>query len=113
MPLIFQKVLYFLPGSWLSGYFIIATNAWMQHPVAYRIAEDGSFHVTSLWGLLTNSWLIWQYAHNMTAAVATGSFVMAGVGAFYLLSKQYTEYAKTFLRIGVTGGAIACAARLV
>ena len=94
-------------GSWLSGYFIIATNAWMQHPVAYRIAEDGSFHVTSLWGLLTNSWLFWQYAHNMTASVATGSFVVAGVGAFYLLSNQQTDYAKTFLRIGITGGAIA------
>ena len=24
-------------GSWLSGYFIVATDAWMQHPVAYRI----------------------------------------------------------------------------
>ena len=23
-------------GSWLSGYFIIATDAWMQHPVGYR-----------------------------------------------------------------------------
>src|ERR1700727_1616249 len=24
-------------GSWISGYFIIVTNAWMQHPVPYRI----------------------------------------------------------------------------
>ena len=100
------SVMLFL-GSWLSGYFIMATNAWMQHPVAYRIAEDGSFHLTSLWGLLTNSWLLWQYAHNMTAAAATGSFVMAGVGAFYLLSNQHTEYAKTFLRTGVTVAALA------
>ena len=23
-------------GSWLSGYFIIVTDAWMQHPVAYQ-----------------------------------------------------------------------------
>src|SRR5215471_15933693 len=22
-------------GSWLSGYFIVATNAWMQHPVGF------------------------------------------------------------------------------
>jgi len=94
-------------GSWLSGYFIMATNAWMQHPVAYHITEDGVFHLTSLWGLLTNSWLVWQYAHNMTAAVATGSFVMAGVGAFYLLSTRHTKYAKTFLQTGVTAGAMA------
>ena len=94
-------------GSWLSGYFIMAANAWMQHPVAYTIAADGSFHLTSLWGLLTNSWLVWQYSHNMTAAVATGSFVMAGVGAFYLLSGRHPDFAKTFLRTGVTAGALA------
>src|ERR1039457_173574 len=29
-------------GSWLSGYFIVATDAWMQHPVGYAKATDGS-----------------------------------------------------------------------
>src|SRR6266702_5026995 len=29
-------------GSWLSGFFIIITDAWMQHPVAYRLAPNGS-----------------------------------------------------------------------
>lgn len=41
-------------GSWLSSYFIIATNAWMQHPVAYTAATDGTVVVKSLSGLLTN-----------------------------------------------------------
>ena len=27
-------------GSWLSGYFIVATNAFMQHPVGHRIGPD-------------------------------------------------------------------------
>src|SRR5882724_12492995 len=39
-----------LVGSWLSGYFIIAANAWMQHPVAYARLPDGSFQVTSFLG---------------------------------------------------------------
>src|SRR5215813_3574761 len=38
-------------GSWLSGYFIIAANAWMQHPVAYARLPDGSFQVTSFLGV--------------------------------------------------------------
>ena len=54
-------------GSWLSGDSIIATNAWMQHPVAYSVAEDGRLFVNSLTGLLMNPWIFWQYAHNMTA----------------------------------------------
>ena len=96
-------------GSWLSGYFILATNAWMQHPVAYTVAPDGRLFVDSLSGLLTNPWLFWQYAHNMTAAVVTASFVMAAVGSFYLLSGLHAPYAKTFLRTGVVTGAIATA----
>jgi cytochrome bd ubiquinol oxidase subunit I len=96
-------------GSWLSGYFILATNAWMQHPVAYTVAQDGRLFVDSLSGLLTNPWLVWQFAHNMTAAVVTASFVVAAVGSFYLLSGLHVKYAKTFLRTGVVAGAIATA----
>ncbi len=95
-------------GSWLSGYFIIATNAWMQHPVAYARMADGGFQVTSFWGLLMNPWAQMQFAHNMSGAVITGAFVMAGVGAYYLLEEQSAEYGRTFLRVGVIAGVIAC-----
>ncbi|HNP59837.1 MAG TPA: cytochrome ubiquinol oxidase subunit I [Nitrospirales bacterium] len=96
-------------GSWLSGYFILATNSWMQHPVAYTVAPDGRLFVDSLSSLLTNPWLFWQFAHNMTAAVVTASFVMAAIGSFYLLSGLHVKEAKTFLRTGVVAGAIATA----
>lgn len=95
-------------GSWLSGYFILATNAWMQHPVAYTVADDGRLFLNSLSGLLTNPWLFWQYAHTMTAAVVTSSCVMAAIGAFYMLSGNHLAHAKTFIRTGVVAGAIAC-----
>jgi cytochrome bd ubiquinol oxidase subunit I len=45
----------------------------------------------------------------MTAAVVTGSLVMAAIGAFYLLSGQYVTHAKTFVKTGVVAGAIGCA----
>ncbi len=94
-------------GSWLSGFFIIATNAWMQHPVAYSVAADGSVHLASFWGLLLNPWLGWQYLHNMIGAVVTAAFVMSAVGAFYLLDRRHEEYGKVFLRLGVTTGLLA------
>ena len=97
-----------LLGSWLSGYFIIATNAWMQHPVGYRSAPDGSVHLASFWALLFNPWAIWQYAHNMTGAVVTASFVMAAVGAFYLLSGQHDEHGEALrCATGVIAGVVA------
>jgi cytochrome bd ubiquinol oxidase subunit I len=93
-------------GSWLSGYFIIATDAWMQNPVGHAFASDGSVQLSSFWELVLNPWILWQYTHNMGGAVITGSFVVAAVGAFYLLSGKDDEYGGLFVRLGVTVGLI-------
>ncbi len=94
-------------GSWISGYFIIATNAWMQYPTGYTLGPGGEILLDSFWGLILNPWILWMYPHNMIGAVTTGAFVMAGVGAFYLLMKKHEQYGKTFLKVGVTAGFIA------
>lgn len=91
-------------GSWISGFFIIVTDAWMQHPVAYHVLPDGRFELTSFAGLLLNPWGLLQYAHNMSGAVITGAFVMAATGAFYVLENKFAEYGKAFLRVGVVAG---------
>lgn len=93
-------------GSWVSGFFIVITDAWMQYPVAYSTAPDGAVTLTSFWALLLNPWGLWQYAHNMSGAVITASFVMAAVGAFYLLEQRHLELAKIFVRMGVIIGFI-------
>src|SRR5258707_1019542 len=99
-------------GSWLSGYFIVATDAWMQHPTGYRVGANGAIELSSFWDLLLNKWALWQYAHTMLGAVQTGCFVMAGVGAFYLLTKRHEIYGRTFVRAGVLVGVIAALLQL-
>jgi cytochrome bd ubiquinol oxidase subunit I len=99
-------------GSWISGFFIIVTNAWMQHPVAYSVLPNGSYEVTSFWGLLTNPWALLQYAHNMSGAVITASFVMCSVGAFYVLENRFSEHGRIFLRVGVIAGLISCVTQI-
>jgi cytochrome d ubiquinol oxidase subunit I len=101
----FSAVMVWL-GSWISGFFIIVTDAWMQHPVGYARMADGHFEMLSIWQLLLNPWAILQYMHNMTGAVVTGSFVMAAVGAFYLLEGKSQEYGRIFLKVGVIAGVI-------
>jgi cytochrome d ubiquinol oxidase subunit I len=101
----FSAVMVFV-GSWISGFFIIVTDAWMQHPVAYNRLPNGQFEVTSFWQLLLNPWALLQYMHNMTGAVVTASFVMSAVGAFYLLEGRRTEFARIFLKVGVIAGLI-------
>ena len=94
-------------GSWISGFFIIVTDAWMQHPVGYEIAADGTAHLNSFWSLIFNEWALWQYLHNMDGALITGSFAMAATGAYYVLSQKQEEYGQIFLRLGITVAALA------
>jgi len=94
-------------GSWLSGWFIIATNAFMQNPVGHAVGPDGRLELVNFWRFVLNPWGVWQYLHNMTASVVTSSFVMAGVGAFWALSSRHREHASLALRTGVIVGLIA------
>ena len=93
-------------GSWLSGYFIVATDAWMQNPVGYAQMADGNVQLTSFWQLVLNPWAIVQYVHNMSGAAVTGAFVMASIGSFYLLMKKHVEQGRIYVRIGVIAGLI-------
>jgi cytochrome d ubiquinol oxidase subunit I len=94
-------------GSWLSGYFIVATDAWMQHPTGYALGANGEIILTSFWALILNPWVLWQYTHTMSGSVVTASVVIASVGAFYLLNKRHQQYGRTFVRLGVIAGFIA------
>jgi cytochrome bd ubiquinol oxidase subunit I len=94
-------------GAWLSAYFIIAANAWMLHPVGYTILPDGEIVLESVWALLLNPWLLWQFTHNQLGSMMTAAFVMSGVGAVYLLLGRDEEYGRLFVRIGVVTGLIA------
>jgi cytochrome d ubiquinol oxidase subunit I len=95
-------------GSWLSGYFIIATNAFLQHPVGYTVGQDGALHLADFWEFLFNPWTIWQYAHNMTASVITAAFVVCSVGAYWSLMGKHVDHALICLRVGVLAGLPAC-----
>ncbi|HUN65007.1 MAG TPA: cytochrome ubiquinol oxidase subunit I [Bacteroidota bacterium] len=103
----FVSSLLVFAGSWLSGFLIVQTDAWMQHPVGFTIAPDGSATLTSFTDLLFNRWGLWQYAHTMAGSVVTASFAMASVGAYYLLTGKHGTPAILFVRLGVSVGLIA------
>jgi len=102
----FSSFMVFL-GTWASGYFIIATNAWVQHPVGYRTLENGNIELNNYWAVLFNPWVFPQYAHNMGGAVVCGAFVVTGLGAYYVLARRHEEYGRVFLKVGVIAGVLA------
>jgi cytochrome d ubiquinol oxidase subunit I len=87
-------------GSWVSAYFILVTNAFMQHPVGFQIEANGSLGIASIRTFLLNPWAWVQFFHNQMAALVTGSFVVTAVGAFYTLRGRHTIQARLYLRAG-------------
>ena len=94
-------------GSWLSGYFILVTNAFMQYPLGYRVEADGSLGLASLSAYLLNRWAWVQFAHNQMAAVVTGAFVVTAVGAFYALRGLHPSQARMYLHTGTVAAVVA------
>lgn len=94
-------------GSWASGYLILATHSWMQHPVGYEVLENGKFVLKNFSALFSNPWLLPSYLHNQAGSLITSAFFVSAVGAFYVLSNSHKEYGKLFLKTGVVFGLIA------
>jgi cytochrome d ubiquinol oxidase subunit I len=97
-------------GSWGSGYFIIATNAFMQHPVGYEMvgnAPNQTLGLANISEFLLNPWAWIQFSHNQCAALVTGSFAITALGAFYTLRNEHREQAGLYLRSGTLAGLFA------
>jgi len=97
-------------GAWISGYFIIVTNAFMQYPIGHSL-EDGKLQIADFGAFVLSPWAMWEYLHNMSASVVTASFVVAGVAAFWTLEGRAREAAAS-LRMGVVAGLVSCALQL-
>ncbi len=93
-------------GSWASGFLIIATHSWMQFPVGYEIMENGKFVLNNFSALFSNPWLWPSYLHNQLASVITSSFVVASIGAFYILNEKHSGFGRLFVKTGVIFGLI-------
>ncbi|WP_199571528.1 cytochrome ubiquinol oxidase subunit I [Streptomyces murinus] len=89
-------------GSILSAYFILAANSWMQHPVGYRINRArGRAELTDFGRVLTQSTVVVQVFHTLSAALLTGGAFLAGIAALHLMRKRHIPVMKTSLRLGL------------
>src|SRR4051794_8268781 len=71
-------------GTWLSAYFILVANSFMQHPVGYKIV-GGQAQLTDVWAVLTNRFALVAVAHTLLVALTTGSLVILGVASWHIL----------------------------
>jgi cytochrome d ubiquinol oxidase subunit I len=77
-------------GTVVSAFFILTANAWMQHPVGYRVVGHKAL-LTNFWAVLRNSTLWAEFTHTVLAAFATGAMFVLGVSAWQLLRGRHPE----------------------
>jgi len=94
-------------GSWASAYFIVTTNAFLQHPVGHVVGPGGTLQLANLGAFVLSPWAIAQFLHTILGTVVTGAFVVAAVGAFYALRGLHADASRRFLAVGVWCGLIA------
>jgi cytochrome d ubiquinol oxidase subunit I len=78
-------------GTCISAFFILAANAWMQHPVGYVVnPETGRAEMTDIMAMLMNPTAWSFFGHTILAALLTGGMFVIGVSAYHLARKQET-----------------------
>ena len=83
-------------GTFVSAFWILVANSWMHTPAGAEF-RDGILHVTSWTEAIFNPSFPYRFTHMAVASFLTGSFVVAGVSAWYLLKGHRVEANKKAL----------------
>ncbi len=91
-------------GAVLSAQWILAVNAFMQHPVGYAVEQE-IVKLVDFWALLTNPYLFYQLAHTLAASITTGAFFILGISAVQLVRQPSAAF-RSALRFGAVYGLV-------
>ena len=87
-------------GTFLSSTWIIAANSWMQTPAGYAV-QSGRFVPTNWLETIFNPSFVWRWPHMVVAVLISASFVVAGVGAYYLVKGRALPFARRSMSIAL------------
>jgi len=87
-------------GSILSAFWILAANSWMHTPAGYELV-NGKFMVRDFMAAIFNPSTLTRVSHMVMASLETSAFVVAGIGAYYLLKGKYVDFARRSLGIAL------------
>jgi cytochrome bd ubiquinol oxidase subunit I len=92
-------------GTWLSAYFILSANSWMQHPVGYEInSQTGRAEATDIVDILSQGFLLFAWTHAILAGLVTASFVVLGVACWHLLRGRNVEVFRSAAKLAIVVG---------
>ncbi|HHF2851640.1 TPA: cytochrome ubiquinol oxidase subunit I [Vibrio diabolicus] len=100
-------------GTFLSAFWILSVNSWMQTPAGYSINEAGQFIPEDWWAIVFNPSFPYRLVHMLLAAYLTTAFVVAGVAAYHLLKANHNPLARIMFSMAMWMAAIVTPIQIV
>lgn len=94
-------------GTFISAFWILSVNSWMQTPTGYEIGANGQFLPGPSWtAIIFNPSFPYRLVHTVLAAYLTTAFAVGGVGAWHLLKDRTNPGARTMFSMAMWMAAI-------
>ncbi|MXO67212.1 cytochrome ubiquinol oxidase subunit I [Altericroceibacterium endophyticum] len=82
-------------GTFISAFWILSVNSWMQTPTGYIMGDHGRFLPGPSWiDIIFNPSFPYRLVHTVIAAYLTTAFVVGAVGAWHLLRDRSNAHAR-------------------
>ncbi len=94
-------------GTFISAFWIISVNSWMQTPVGYAINNVGQFVPAGPWiDIIFNPSFPYRLVHTVIASYLTTALVVGAAGAWHLLRDRSNPGARTMFSMAMWMAAI-------
>jgi len=100
-------------GTFMSAFWILAVNSWMQTPAGYAVNAAGQFVVTSWMAVIFNPSFPYRLVHMVLAAYLTTAFVVGAVGALHLLRDRFNPAARVMFSMAMWMAAIVAPIQII
>jgi len=88
-------------GTFISAFWILSANSWMQTPQGYIINAAGQFEPADWLKIIFNPSFPYRLSHTVVAAYLTTALVVGAVGAWHLLKDNTNAGARTMFSMAM------------
>ena len=89
-------------GTFLSAFWILSVNSWMQTPTGWALNDVGQFVPAGSWfDIVFNPSFPYRLVHTVLAAYLTTALVVGGVGAWHLIKRRDTPEVRTMFSMAM------------
>jgi cytochrome d ubiquinol oxidase subunit I len=93
-------------GTFLSAFWILSVNSWMQTPAGFGVGADGRMFPTDYWQVVFNPSVFVRVPHMVLASYLIVAFIVGSVGAYHLLRGRATPAVRTMFSMAMWMAAI-------